>query len=221
MTRSISKVIEEQIRRWELGRDKPQPMITKTNIITISRECGSRGQELAEKLAEKIGFDLFHREILDEMLAESKNSRVLLETLDERSMNIVDDIISTLVHEHHLWPDEYSKLLMKVLNTIGKHGNAVILGRGANFALARLNPLRVRIVAPVHMRRRYIEKKLGLSSDDADKYMVSSDANRNAFVKRYFNSDATDPANYDLIFNTGTFSVDKVVQLIECAISAD
>ena len=50
-------------------------------------------------------------------------------------MNIVEDLVAALVHKHHLWPDEYSKILLRVLNTIGSHGNAVILGRGANYDL--------------------------------------------------------------------------------------
>ncbi len=220
MNRSINKIIDEQIKRWEMGKINIPLQIKPTNVITLSRESGSRGQEVAEKLAAKIGFDLFHHEILEYMIETSKNSKALLETLDERGMNIVDDIVSALVHEHHLWPDEYSKLLLRILNTIGKHGNAVILGRGANCALKKINTLRVRIVAPDTLRREYLQKTRDLSMDDAQKIMVSTDANRNAFVKRYFNSDANDPANYDLILNTGTLSVDKTVQVIQCAIDS-
>lgn len=218
MSKSIHKLIDEQIRRWELGRKEPSPLISSINVITISRECGSRGQEVARRLAEELEFDLFHHEILEAMIETSRNSRSLLETLDEKAMNIVDDIVSALVHEHHLWPDEYSKLLLKIMNTIGKHGNAVILGRGGNCALKKCNTLRVRIVAPDHVRREYLQKTRDLSFDDAQNLMISTDANRAAFVKRYFNSDASDPANYDLILNTGTLSLERAVQTIICAI---
>ena len=220
MNRSIHKIIEEQIKRWELGNIQAVPLTQTTNVITISRESGSRGLQVAEKLADQIGFDLFHHEILEAMIETSKTSKALLETLDERGMNIVDDIVSALVHEHHLWPDDYSKLLLRILNTIGKHGNAIILGRGGNWALNKFNILRVRIVAPASMRREYIQTTRDLSFDDAQKQMISTDANRSAFVKRYFNSDASDPANYDLILNTGTLSVEKTVRLIKCAIGA-
>jgi cytidylate kinase len=220
MNRSIHKIIDEQIKRWELNKIERPPLVEITNVITLSRESGSRGQEVAEKLASQMEFDLFHHEILEAMIETSKNSKALLETLDERGMNIVDDIVSSLVHEHHLWPDEYSKLLLKILNTIGKHGNAVILGRGANCALKKFNTLRVRIVAPEKIRRDHLQKHRNLTFDDAQKIMISTDANRSAFVKRYFNCDANDPANYDLILNTGTLSVDKAVQVIKCAISA-
>jgi len=220
MNRSIHKIIDEQIKRWEMGKINPPLQINPINVITISRESGSRGQEVAEKLADKTGFDLFHQKILEAMIETSKNSKALLETLDERGMNIVDDIVSALVHEHHLWPDEYSKLLLRILNTIGKHGNAIILGRGGNCALKQFNTLRVRIVAADALRWEYIQKTRNISLDDAQKIMISTDANRSAFVKRYFNSDASDPANYDLILNTGTISVDRTVQVIQCAMDA-
>jgi len=218
MNRPMHKIIEEQIRRWELGKIKTDPVAEQVTVVTISREAGSRGREVAEKLAENTGFDLFHDKILESMIETSKNSRALLETLDERGMNIVEDIVSALVNEHHLWPDEYAKLLLRILNTIGKHGNAVILGRGANCALAKINALKVRIVAPDAVRRKYIQKTRDLSFADAEKLMHSTDANRTAFVRRYFNSDATDPSRYDLILNTGFLSVDRAIQVIQCAI---
>ncbi len=219
MAKSIHQIIDKQIKRWELEKREDKAIIESINVITISRESGSQGYEVAEKLSLDTGLDLFHNEIVEAMVETSKNSRVLLETLDERGMNIVDDIVSNFISEHHLWTDDYSKLLYKILTTIGKHGNAVILGRGANCVLKTQKALRVRIVAPMAARRDYIQKKLDLNYDDALKHIVSTDANRSAFVKRYFNSDTKDSSNYDLVLNTGTLSVEKVVQVIKCSIS--
>lgn len=217
MSKSIYKIIDEQIKTWEMGKKEEKPIQETIDVITISREVGSQGYDVAEQLCREINFDLFHHKILEAMVETSKNSRVLLETLDEKGMNIVDDIVSNFVNEHHLWPDEYSKLLLKILTTISKHGNAVILGRGANCVLKSKKTLRVRIVAPMKIRRYYIQKNLDLNEDDAQKYLVSTDANRTAFIKRYFNCDAMDTSNYDLILNTGTLSVEKAVQTIKCA----
>lgn len=219
MSKSIHKIIDEQIKKWEIGKKEKKPIQETINIITISRESGSQGYEVAEKLCHKTGLVLFHDKIVEAMIEKSKTSPFLLKTLDERAMNIVDDIVSNFVNENHLWPDEYSKLLFKILTTIGKHGNAVILGRGANCVLKKQNTLRVRIVAPMAIRQKNIQKSLNMNKSDTQKYIVSTDANRNAFVKRYFNSDATDPSNYDLILNTGTLSVDKAVQVIINAVS--
>ncbi|CCK78173.1 cytidylate kinase-like family protein [Desulfobacula toluolica] len=219
MPKSIQKRIDEQIKKWEMEKKEAKPIQEFINVITISRECGSQGCEVAERLCSETGLDLFDKKILEAMVDISKTNRGLLETLDERSMNIVDDIISNFVNEHHLWADEYSKLLLKILTTIGKHGNAVILGRGANCVLKGKNVLRVKIVAPMTVRRNQTQKCHGMNLDDAMKHMVSTDSNRTAFVKRYFNCDANDPSNYDLILNTGTLSVEKAVQIIKCAIN--
>ena len=51
MNRFIHKIIDEQIKRWELGKIQTPPLAQTTNVVTISRESGSRGQEVAKKLA--------------------------------------------------------------------------------------------------------------------------------------------------------------------------
>lgn len=92
-------------------------------------------------------------------------------------------------------------------------------GRGGNFALKDTNALRVRIVAPDDMRCKVVQKDKGLNADDAKKLMVSIDANRRAFIRRYFNADTQDPANYDLVLNTGKISVEKAVSIIQAALA--
>ena len=202
-----------------MEKHKETDIPDKLNVITISRECGSMGYEVASMLSEKTGYDLFHNEIVEAMVETSKNSRFLLETLDERSMNVVEDVVSDFINSHHLWPDEYSKLLFRILTTISKHGNAVILGRGANCVLSGEKIFRVRIVAPMAFRINYIQHTKDMNKEDALKYITSIDANRAAFVKRYCNCDTADPAIYDLVLNTGSMTVEKACQFIECALS--
>ena len=50
-------------------------------------------------------------------------------------LSILEDWISSLVYDRHMWPEEYLKHLMNIIGTIGKHGRAVVVGRGANFIL--------------------------------------------------------------------------------------
>ena len=147
MHKSIEKLIDEQVKRWEMDQKEEKLIQEVINVITISRESGSLGYEVANKLCRETGFDLFNNKILEAMVDHSKINRTLLETLDERGMNIVDDIVANFVNENYLWTDDYSKLLLKILTTISRHGNAVILGRGANCVLHKQNVLRVRIVA--------------------------------------------------------------------------
>jgi len=151
-TRSVLKIVEEQGKKWQLLKAKGKKEAEVFPVITISREPGSGGRIVATVLAEKIGFDLFHQEIINEMAESAQVSSRVLETLDEKGLSVLEEWITSLVDKRHLWPDQYLRHLMKVIGTIGKHGSAVIVGRGANFVLPPEGRIRVRIVAPLDVR---------------------------------------------------------------------
>jgi cytidylate kinase len=65
---------------------------------------------------------------------------------------MIEDWVSAAISERHLWPDEVSRVLMRVIGAIGRHGKAIIVGRGANFVLPPENRFRVRIIAPLELR---------------------------------------------------------------------
>ena len=132
--RSIEQIVDEQVQRWHMLQAEEVKEKKRIPLITVSREPGSGGSVLAEKIAEMLGLDLFHGEIIQEMAESARISARLMESLDEKGISFVADWVSTLVNERHLWPDQYLQHLMKVITTIGKHGSAVIVGRGANFA---------------------------------------------------------------------------------------
>lgn len=120
--KTISRIVEEQIHRWQIIGSEQKEEKAAVSVITISRDPGSGGRIVAQKLAEKLGFDVFHREVLHEMAKSADVSEHLLKTLDEKGLSILEDWISSLVYDRHLWPDEYLQILMKVIGTIGRHG---------------------------------------------------------------------------------------------------
>lgn len=109
--------------------EKKEPP-TGIRVITVSRESGSGGTLVAARLARELGFDPFHREVIQEMAESANISTRIVETLDERGLSVLEDSIAAITRDRHLWPDEFLKHLMKVVGTIGKHGRAVIVGRG-------------------------------------------------------------------------------------------
>jgi cytidylate kinase len=145
-------------------------------------------------------------------------SAQLLETLDEKGLSVLEDWISSLVYDRHLWPDQYLQHLMKVIGTIGKHGRAVIVGRGANFILPADNRFRVRVVAPQKERIQHVARDFNIPEDEARRRVIRTESDRRAFIRKYFNADISDPINYDIVINTGTLSVDSAVNLIIAAV---
>lgn len=212
--KSIVQLIEEQVQRWQVLTKEKKAVLARRSLITISREPGSGGRIIAIQLAEKLGFDLFHQEVIHQMAESANVSARLLETLDEKGLNLLEESISSVVHEHHLWPDEYLKHLMKVVGVIGEHGRSILVGRGGNFILPKERCLRVRVVAPMSLRVKRVSKEHGLSSEDAKRRVLRTESDRRAFIRKYFNADVSDPLNYDLVLNTEQLTIADAVETI-------
>ena len=215
--KAMHQLIEEQVRRWEiLRKEKQKDKILP--VITLSREPGSGGKLVAKAVADRLGLDLFHQELINAMADNADTTTRVIRTLDERGLSMIEDWVSAAISERHLWPDEVSRVLMRVIGTIGRHGKAIIVGRGANFVLPPENRFRVRIIAPLELRVSRVAETYSVSKKEAKRHVLRTESDRRAFVRKYFHSDIGDPANYDVIFNTGTLSVESAAAAICCAL---
>ena len=216
--RSMEKIIEEQMHRWRLLHTQKKAEKKGLPVVTISREPGSGGRIIAKKLAAILNVEVFQQEVLHEMARRAEVSEQMLATMDQRGLSILEDWISSLVYDRHMWPDEYLKHLMNVIGTIGKHGRAVVVGRGANFILPPEQRFRVRITAPQRFRIRKVAQEFTLSENDARRRVIKTESDRKAFIRKYFNADIADPDNYDLTINTKNLGVDNGANLIAAAL---
>ena len=216
--KSISQIVEEQVQRWQIQQKVKPEEKAPVPIVTLSREPGSGGRIVAQNIATRLGFEVFHQEVLHEMAQRAEVGKQLLATLDERGLSILEDWISSLVYNRHLWPDQYLKHLMNVIGTIGKHGRAVVIGRGANFILPPEQRFRVRITAPQRLRIENVARDFNLSMDEAKRRVIKTESDRKAFIRKYFNADIADPTNYDLVLNMETLSIDNAVDVIGAAL---
>ena len=215
--KSIPLIADEQIQRWQILHREATEEIKRIPVVTLSREPGSGGRIVAQKLAERLGFVVFHQEVLHEMAQKAKISEQMLANLDERGLSVLEDWIASLVNSRHLWPDEYLHHLMHVIGTIGKLGQAVVVGRGANFILPPERRFRVRIIGSRKVRIQNVAREFGMTEEDAKRRVIKTESDRQAFVRKYFNADIAEPINYDLIINTDTLSVTNAVDVIAAA----
>lgn len=213
-TRSIEQIIEEQVRRWQIIQTEEKKADERISVITISREPGSGGNILGERLSQQLQFDLFYQEFVHQMAESAHVSVRLLETLDEKGASVLEEWISSLVDKRHLWPDRYLQHLMKIIGTIGKHGRAVIVGRGANFVLPPEKRISLRVISPLETRIRNVSQAFGAAAAEAKSRILKTESDRKAFIKKYFNEDIQNPLNYDVIINTEDLSVDDAVNAV-------
>lgn len=213
-TRSIEKIVEDQALQWQKLNANKKTEPEGINVITVSREYGSGGSIIAKMLADKLGYDLFHREVIHEMAKSAKTSERIVQTLDEKGLSLLEESIAALVNDRYLWPDQYLRYLMRVIGTIGRHGNAVIVGRCANFILPPEKNLRVRVVASLSRRLQIIAQRRNVSASEAQKIVLKTDHDRRSFSHKYFYADLSDPVHYDMIINTDRVSYETAVESI-------
>jgi cytidylate kinase len=216
---TIERMIDEQARKWQQATDRRKKKQDPPGpVITISREPGSEGHILAKKIADEMKIDLFDREIIHEVSKSANMSEKVVQSLDEKERSILDNWIQFLKTSRWFWGDEYVHHLTKVIGTIHEHGNAVILGRGANMVLPPEEVLRVRFIAPLEVRIKNIAKEFNISEEKAKQHIVKEESDRKAFIRKYFHADIDDPVYYDLVINTEFVEEDTILAIVKSSL---
>jgi cytidylate kinase len=218
---SIAEFVKQQIRKWEKGpvgeEGKPQARIP---VITVSMEPGSGGSLLAQEVADRFGFDYFHRDIIKGIAKSAKIRATVIETLEKERLSGIEDFIASLYQDQYLYPGIYMEHLLKVVNTIADHGRAVIVGRGANFIIPPDERFSVRVVAPLEIRIQNVVSAYKVSAENARKRVIARESRRSAFVRKSYNADISDPENYDLTINTGRMRIETAVEVVVAAVKS-
>jgi hypothetical protein len=186
--------------------------------ICISREEGTGGSQIAQLVGQELGWEVLDKNLLDRVAERFRCSRGMLELVDEKQGNWVYDVLGTWMDRKIITHDKYMAHLGRVLLAAVRHGNVVLVGRGAQFLLPREKGLAVRIIAPKKYRVEQIVQREGLSRADACRLMEARDRGRREFVRRYFHQDIDDPHLYDLVLNVERLGPAAAVQQIVAAI---
>ena len=220
-TRSLNSMVEEQLAKWKSATTEQKAVKAKpAPVITISREPGSGGTEIARKLAQELKMDIVGAQIIQKIAESADISAKLIESLDEKQITRRDDWLSSLIETRHLWVDAYLRHLTKVIGTIGKQGNFIIVGRGAQYILPPEDTFRLRFIADMEVKIRNVMRDFGSSREDAVKYVIKTDSDRRAYLRKYFNADVTNPSDYDMVINTGKLGIDGAVETVKVAFAA-
>ncbi len=218
---SIDQIVKKQIKKWEnqIAGKKAQAE-AQIPVITVSMEPGSGGSIIAAKIAERLEFDCFNRDIVEKIAKTSKIRGAVINSLEKERLSGVKDFISSLMEDQYIHPDTYLKHLLPVISTIAKHGRAVIVGRGGNFILPAEDIFAVRVIAPLKKRIREVALTHGAPIEEAKRRVIQRESKRKAFVRHSFNADISDPSHYDLTINTGKMSIESAVEAVIGAVMA-
>ena len=185
-------------------------------VITISRVPGSSGDTLARALAERLQYRLVERAELVQLAETIGGADVAWERspeLRERSPSFWERM-----NEERR---RYASVLRRVTTHLAEQDRVVIVGLGAGQMLRGLrHVLRVQVVAPMDVRiERVMERGFDdirgpMSRDKARDLMRQRDRESTGYMRYLFNIDWMDPQHWDLVVNTGRFTVPEAVEII-------
>ncbi len=212
---SVEEFVNQQIKKWQkLYSEDEKKKKVRFPVVTLCTEPGSKGCFIAEQIAKRLDFDFFHGDIVNKIAESAHISDTLVDSLEKERLSGVQDFIASLVKTQYIYPGIYLNHLMKVVGTIGKHGRAVIVGRGANFIIPPSDRFAVRVVAPLEQRIQNIARLFGVTTDTAKRRVLTRENRRRAFVRQSFNADIVNPVHYDMVINTANVSVEAAVEAV-------
>src|SRR5947207_1116257 len=203
---------------------------TEMRAITVSREYGSGGGEVAARLADRLGWELVDHEVVVQVAHELGITPEEAEAHDERAESLITRILGNIqLIEGGMLPYEaapqaidmgrYHAALRQVVEAAIGAGRAVIVGRGAQVILAeRRDVLHVRVVAPLDRRIAYVARREELNPADARSRIQLKEQDRARYLRAQYRRQPDDAHLYDLVVNTGVLGLDDAIDLILLAL---
>jgi cytidylate kinase len=188
--------------------------------ITISRQMGAGGIEVAKILAERLttgserAWTVFDRNLAELIWKNQDLPASVCYFLEQEIPKGLQDTVQELLGVRTTGSHLVEHTTQTVLRLAGL-GNAIFIGRGANIIMAnQKSALHVRLVAPFARRVRQIEEHHRLGTQEAVELIAATDDARRRYIKHYFRAEIDDPINYHFVVNTGLTGYEEAARMI-------
>jgi cytidylate kinase len=199
-------------------------------IITIEREYGCGGGEIAQMLASGLDWKFWDQQLTEEIARLAHCPKAVVEAREERNDPLYYRLFKSFMRGSYEGSINAPKLnlvdsetILKITRRVVEHaaerGNCVIVGRGSQqFLKNRPDTLRVFLYAP---RENKVQRLLarGKNEREAEELVDTVDRERADFIRKYFNVDWPDRAVYHAMLNTA-IGDEAVVQMILSSVKA-
>jgi cytidylate kinase len=196
------------------------------SVLCISRQFGAGGKTLGERLAKRLGWTFVYNDVLNQVAKEAQVSPEWVGAVDKEAgdwlMRFVTSLVPSDFIERHLGDNlhdfdekRYRQFLTQVINNIADRGNAVIVGRGAQFILAgRPNAFKVLLVANHDDRIKFMMEHYSLSKEKAGSLVAKEERRRNRFIEGMGVQKPDDVCHYHLAINTSLVGLEQAEEMV-------
>ena len=217
------KLIQRQINHWNslrkfLPPPEPQTEPPRPMIITVSRETGSGGRQLAEGLAAQLDLRLHDRSLVEKIIRQENLPPALAAELDEKIVSQSALWIKGLFSGRIFLRKEYQHALVKTINALADSVGGVFLGRGANIVLRNRADLTVHLVADVEHRLDRVLQRSTQSRADARLSLSETDRERDEFIAKVYEGTTDQTRGFDLVLNSSRVNIDGCLELVLLAL---
>ncbi len=211
-------------------------------VITVSRQQGSGGLDVAVRVSEILGYRCFDKRLMTEVMAQEgfTDQTVVDYREDEyRLRGFVDRVLGyrrpETIADVGFWDDNPAAMKTTSVAVLDEHqavwlvrraievayqqGDVVIVGRGGQ-AILRAKPgvLHVRLEAPLDARVQRLAERNKISAKEARQYVLGRDKASAEYLERFYGVNWSDPLLYHLVINTGKWEPDAAAQCIVAAL---
>lgn len=194
--------------------------------ITISREYGSGGGEIASRLATRLGWDLIDHALVERVARDLGTSLEEAEARDEHLQGILAQVLTNMLYlsptsmvsappDVWLSDEAYRQTVESLVRAAAARGQVVIIGRASQVILAALREvLRVRVIAPLDQRVASVMQREGVDRHAAEVRIHTKDLERASYLQRTYRHHPDEAQLYDLVVNTALLDLESAVDII-------
>lgn len=195
-------------------------------VITISRQFGSGGKQVGEKIAEALGYVFADGEIISRIAEVANVSETWVEQVEKEaggkflwliSQMVSKSLVNKILKDERGYIDEsiYLDYLVVLIAQFAEEGNVVILGRGSQYIL-RDHPdaIHILLINSMENRIRKVMARHDLDQEQAARMVRNEDNRRAALYKKIGKTDYEQANLYDLCINLARVDADKARDMI-------
>jgi CMP/dCMP kinase len=198
-------------------------------LITISRQYGAGGSEVAARVARALEWRVVDNELVERVAARAGLAPEDVAEREERVPTFIERLARTLVAAtpelvvppeaggtaSSLSEDDLVRVTELVVEEVAAEGRVVLVGRAAPAVLAReRDAIHVKIVAPREWRVRAAAQRLGVPLEEAGRVTEDTDKMRARYHRQHYHRDWSDPTLYHMMLNTAALGLDGAVEVV-------
>jgi len=219
--------ITAHVHAWEKAKERGQPLAAETYpFVTISREFGCEGTELAHRLQEILNercrpfftWVAYEQEVLDKVADELHLARGLVESIDGHRRSEMSELFDAILNRR---VDEalVFRKMAEVIRSLAIHGHTILVGRGSYLITQDLRTgMHVRLVAPRDWRIHRIATDREIANAAAAKIVEQGEREREKYIRTFFAHDPLQPFLHDVVIDNSRFNLAQIAEIVFTAL---